>query len=75
MIQKFILAAAAAIHTPGPASVNETEAILDADQQTLSLKEDEDPNEEVVNDQDVLAEVILPSTVRKFNSFITFSCC
>jgi hypothetical protein len=60
--------------------VNETEPILDADsdqpmQQDSSLREDEDPDEEVVNDQNVLTEVILPSTVRKFNSFITFPCC
>lgn len=61
MIQEVILAA-----TPNPASVNETEAV----QPTLT--EDEDPNEEVVNDLDVNAEVKLPSTVRKFNSsFIT----
>ena len=72
MIHEFILAAAA-IHTPDLA---ETEAILDADQPQQTL-EDEDPNEEVVNDRDVpvLAEVILPSTVRKFVPFSTFPCC
>lgn len=56
---------------PDPASLNEeTEAILDADQptqQTSTEDFDEDPNEEVVNDPDVLAEVILASIVRKFN--------
>jgi hypothetical protein len=56
--------------------MNETEAISDADQPTRQTStEDEDPNEEVVNDLDVIAEVKLPSTVRKFNLFITFSCC
>jgi hypothetical protein len=71
-MQNFILAAAAAaIHAPDPASVNETEAILDADQPTQqTLIDDEDPNEEVVNELDVIAKVILPSTIRKFNSFI-----
>ena len=70
MIQEVILAAA--IHTP--ASANETEAISDSDQPVRPTStEDEDPNEEVVNDLNVIAEVKLPSTVRKFNSsFITF---
>jgi len=58
--------------------VNETEAISDsdADQPTQQFSiEDEDPNEEVVNGLDVIAEVKLPSTIRKFNSFtITFPC-
>ena len=65
-----------AIHAPDPASVNETE---DADKPTQKTStEDEDPNEEVVNDLDVIAEVKLASTIRKFNSFtITFPshCC
>jgi hypothetical protein len=69
LIQEVILAAAATIHAPNSASVNETEAISDADQPTQPTStEDEDPNEEVVNDLDVIAEVLLPSTVRKFNS-------
>jgi len=68
LIQEVILAA-----IPNPASVNETEAISDPDQPVQpTLIEDEDPNEEVVNDLDVIAEVKLSSTVRKFNSsFIT----
>ena len=67
----------AAIHAPEPASVNETEVVSDADQPTQPTStEDEDPNEEVVNDPDVIAEVKLPSTIRKFNSInITFPCC
>jgi hypothetical protein len=70
---EFILAAAAAdIHTPDPASANE--ANPDADRPTQqTLTEDEDPNEGVVNDLDVIAEVKLPSTVRKFNH--TLPCC
>ena len=57
--------------------MNETEAVSDADQPTQpTLTEDEDPNEEVVNNLDVITEVKLPSTIRKFNSFnITFPCC
>lgn len=31
---------------------------------------DEDPNEEIVNDRDVLAEVTLPSTVCESNLLI-----
>lgn len=60
---------ASAIHAADPASANETEAIADADQpaQEISM-EDEDPNEEVVNDLDVIAEVKLSSTIRKFNN-------
>jgi hypothetical protein len=74
---RIILAAAAAIHTPDPAIVNETEAIADADQPTQPTStEDEDPNEEVVNDLNVIAEVKLPSIICKFNSFtITFPSC
>ena len=78
---RFILAAAAAaaIHLPDPAFVDETEAISDADQPTQQTStEDEDPSEGVVNDLDVIAEVKLPSTIRKFDSFtITFliPCC
>ena len=77
----FILAVAAAIHDPdpAPASVDESEAILDADQpmQQASI-EDEDSNEGIVNDPidpDVIAEVTLPSTIRKLNLFITFPYC
>ena len=71
---EFILAAAADIHAPDPASVNETEANPDADQPTQQIStEDEDPNEGAVNDLDVIAEVILPSTVCKFNH--TLLCC
>jgi hypothetical protein len=73
LIQEFILAATDA---PDPASVNETEAISDADQPMQQTStEDEDSNEEVVNDLVVTAEVILPSTIRKFNLFITSPCC
>ena len=63
------------------AAVNETEleAISDADQPTQQTSaEDEDPNDEVVNDPHVIAEVKLPSTIRKFDLFtITFPspCC
>jgi hypothetical protein len=47
LIQEVILAAA--IHTPNPASANETEAISDSDQPVQPTStEDEDPNEEVV---------------------------
>ena len=59
--------AAGAIHAPDPASesVNETETISDADQSMEQTStEDEDPNEEVVNDLDVFAEVKLPSTIH-----------
>jgi hypothetical protein len=52
--------------------VNQTEleAISDPDQPTQQTSaEDEDPNEEVVNDPDVIAEVKLPSTIRKFDLF------
>ena len=57
--------AAGAIHTLDPASVNETETISDADQSMEQTStEDEDPNEEVVNDLDVFAEVKLPSTIH-----------
>jgi UDP-glucose 4-epimerase len=69
-----IILAAAAIPIPDPASVDETEAIPDANQPTQQPStEDEDLNEEVVNDVDVIAEVKLSSTVRKFDLFtITF---
>lgn len=51
--------------------MNESEAISDADQSTeRTSTEDEDPNEEVVNDPDVIAEVKLPSTIRKFNILV-----
>ena len=57
--------AAGAIHALDPASVNETETISDADQSMEQTStEDEDPNEEVVNDMDVFAEVKLPLTIR-----------
>ena len=57
--------AAGAIHAPDPASVNETETISDTDQSIEKTStEDEDPNEEVVNDLDVFAEVKLPSTIH-----------
>lgn len=78
LIQDFILAATAAIHAPDPVpgSVDETEAILDADQPMQQAStEDEDSNEGIVNDPDVIAEVTLPSTIRKFNLFITFPYC
>ena len=79
LIQDFILAVAAAIHhapDPVPANVDETEAILDADQpMQQALTEDEDSNEGIVNDRDVIAEVTLPSTIRKFTLFITFPYC
>lgn len=71
--RNFILAA---IHAPDPASVNEAEVISDANQLTQPISiEDEDPNEEVINDLDVLqVQIVLPSTVRKCNFlFITFS--
>jgi len=75
-IQDSILAAAAAIHAPDPMPVDETEAILDADDQPIQVSiEDEDSNEGIVNDPDVIAEVTLPSTIRKFNLFITFPYC
>jgi hypothetical protein len=49
--------------------MNETEAILDADQPTQETStEDEDPNEEVVNDPDVIAEVKLSLTIHKFSA-------
>jgi len=68
-----IILAAAAIHAPDPASVNETEAISDADQSTQqTLTEDEDPNEEVVNDLDVIAEVKLASTIHKSRLLLHF---
>ena len=70
---RIILAASTAIHTPDSASVNETEAISDTDQSTgQTPTEDEDPNEEAVNDPDVIAEVKLPSTIRKFNFTLHF---
>lgn len=68
---RIILAVSTAIHTPDSTSVNESEAISDADQSTeRTSTEDEDPNEEVVNDPDVIAEVKLPSTIRKFNILV-----
>jgi hypothetical protein len=56
--------------------VNQTEleAISDPDQPTQQTSaEDEDPNEEVINDLEVIAEVKLPSTIRKFNLFYYIS--
>lgn len=51
--------------------MNETEAILDADQPTQETStEDEDPSEEVVNDLDVIAEVKLSLTIRKFSAHL-----
>jgi hypothetical protein len=55
--------------------VNETvtEANSDVGQLTQRIStEDEDPSEEVANDLGVIAEVKLPSTIRKFNS-LTFT--
>jgi hypothetical protein len=76
----FFVAAATSIHIPDPASMNETthEVILDSDtdQQTQQTSmEDEDPNEEVVDDLDVTAKVILPSRIRKINFSLLLSCC
>jgi hypothetical protein len=73
----LLVDAAAAIHAPDPASVNTTEAILDADQPMQQTStEDEDPNEEAVNELNAVAEVKLPSTIRKFSSStITSPCC
>ena len=59
---------AAAVHAMDPAYVNETEANPDGGKPTQrTLTEDEDPNEEVANDLDVIAEVKLPLTILKFN--------
>ena len=49
--------------------MNETDAVTDTCQLTQQTStEDENPSEEVANDLDVIAEVKLPSTIRKFNS-------
>ena len=68
LMDKFTIAASAATSTNilDPEPANKTGEILNADEPMPPTSiEDEDPNEEIINDLDVVAEVTLPSTVHE----------